>query len=75
MVQVMSRRSPTLTLLSAFLSSTRELYFQPFGPLKLIDGTFGSMAVIVAVMVRWAAAVAPAFAPVPGVKAAVSVSR
>src|SRR5436190_9988576 len=61
-VQVMSKRSPTLTFLSASLSSTRELYFHPFGPLNVIDGTFGSMWVIVAVMVRWVAAVPPAFA-------------
>src|SRR4029077_9270982 len=65
-VQVMSRRSPTLTFLSASLSSTRELYFHPFGPLNEIDGTFGSIWVIVAVMVRCMAAVHSAFAPVSG---------
>jgi hypothetical protein len=42
-VQVMSRRSPIFTFFNASLSSTRELYFQPFGPLKVIDGIFGSI--------------------------------
>ena len=46
---------------AAACSSTRELYFQLFGPVKVIDGTVGSISVIVAVMVRCAAAVAPGF--------------
>ena len=35
----MSTRSPTFTFASASLSLTRVLYFQPCGPLKVIDGT------------------------------------
>ena len=58
-VQVMSTLSPTLTFASIFLSSTRELYFQSFGPAKEIEGTDMSIAVIVAVIVRWLATVAP----------------
>jgi hypothetical protein len=58
---VMSTLSPTLTAATAFLSSTRELYFQLFGPEKVIDGVFRSISVIVAVMVRCVAAVAPGF--------------
>src|SRR6478609_8331820 len=39
-----------------------------------MDGTFGSIAVMVAVMVRCVAAVAPGFAPAPGVTASFAVS-
>src|SRR6478609_9708351 len=56
-VHVMSTLSPTFTLASAALSSTRVLYFQPFGPVKVIEGAFGSIAAMVAVIVRWCAAV------------------
>src|SRR3954447_26148143 len=73
-VQTMSTLSPTFTFDSASLSCTLELYFQLFGPLKVIDGTFMSIAVIVAVMVRWVAAVPPGLAVEPAVTAAVSVS-
>src|SRR3954468_18387907 len=73
-VQVMSTLSPTLTVASAFLSSTRELYCQLFGPVNVIDGTFGSIAVIVAVMVRCIAAVAPGFLLVALVTPALSES-
>src|SRR5688572_24254248 len=58
-VQVRSTLSPTFTLASASLSSTLEVYFQPLGPVKVIDGVFMSMLVIVAVMVRCLAFVAP----------------
>ena len=51
-VHVMSTRSPTFTFASASLSFTRVVYFQFCGPVKVIDGRFGSIAVIVAVMVR-----------------------
>ena len=50
------------------------MYFQPLGPLKVIEGTPGSIASITAVIVRCVAAVAPGFAPVPGVTAASSLS-
>ena len=50
---------------SALMSCTRELYFQLFGPTKVIEGTFMSIAVMVAVIVRCVAAVAPG--EVPGV--------
>src|SRR5688572_32146676 len=66
-VQVISRRSPTLTCFNAALSSTREVYFQLFGPDSVIDGIAGSMAVIVAETLRWAAAVAPGRLPPAGV--------
>ena len=48
-----------LDLRQHFLSSTLELYFQSFGPEKEIEGTDMSIAVIVAVIVRWLATVAP----------------
>jgi hypothetical protein len=51
-VQVMSTLSPTLTFDNASLSCTFVLYFQLFGPVKVTDGTFMSIAAIVAVMVR-----------------------
>ncbi len=67
----MSRAGPsTLTCLSASLSRTRRLYFHPFGPLKVIDGTLASMASTVAVMVRCAPSVPPGLAPAVGVTAA-----
>lgn len=62
-VQVMSTLSPTFTFSIAFLSATRELYFQPFGPLNVMDSTLGSRAVMVAVIVRCVAAVPPGLAP------------
>ena len=52
-VQVMSTRSPTATCCSAFLSCTLLAYVHPRGPLKEIDGTFRSIASIVAVIVCW----------------------
>lgn len=51
-VHVMLTLSPTFTFASAALSCTRLLYFHPFGPLKVIEGTVGSMAEIVAVIER-----------------------
>src|SRR4051812_20571792 len=60
-VHVMSTLSPTFTFASAALSSTRVLYFQLLGPVKVIDGTFMSIWVMVAVMTRWWAAVAAAW--------------
>jgi hypothetical protein len=53
MVHVMSTLSPTFTFASAAVSLTRLLYFQLPGPVNVIEGTAGSMAVIVAVIVRW----------------------
>ena len=58
-VQTMSTLSPTFTLASAPLSCTLEVSYQPFGPVKVIDGRAGSMAVIVAVIVRCRALVPP----------------
>ena len=72
-VQVKSTRSPTFTCFRTFLSWILRLYFQPFGPLKVIEGTLGSIASTTAVIVRCEATVPPGFAPVPGVAAAVSV--
>ena len=40
-VQVKSTWSPTFTCFSTFLSWILRLYFQPFGPLKVIEGTWG----------------------------------
>ena len=72
-VQVKSTWSPTFTCFSTFLSWILRLYFQPFGPLKVMEGTLGSIASTTAVIVRCEATVPPGFAPVPGVAAAVSV--
>ena len=47
----MSTLSPTFTLARAAVSCTLDMYFQPFGPVKVTDGASGSMAVIVAVIV------------------------
>ena len=47
-VQVMSTLSPTFTLANACLSSTRLVYFQPFGPVNVIEGTAISIAAMVA---------------------------
>ena len=55
----MSTLSPTFTLARASVSCTLDEYFQPFGPVKVIDGTSGSMAVIVAVIVTCLALVPP----------------
>ena len=55
----MSTLSPTFTLASASVSCTFDVYFQPFGPVKVIDGASGSMAVIVAVIVTCLALVPP----------------
>ena len=66
-VQGMSSRSPTFTSFNASLSTTRELYFQLFGPDRLMDGIFGSIAVIVAVIARCDPMVNPGFAPGVGI--------
>ena len=58
-VQTMSTLSPTFALARACVSCTLDVYFQPFGPVKVIDGVFGSMAVIVAEIVRCLALVPP----------------
>jgi hypothetical protein len=50
-VHVMSTLSPTFTFARASLSSTRLLYDQPRGPVNVIEGVFGSIAVMVAVIV------------------------
>ena len=54
----MSTLSPTLTFASAAVSSTRVVYFHPFGPVKVIEGTLGSIAAIIAVIFRWCDVVA-----------------
>ena len=41
------------------MSCTLDVYFHPFGPVKVIVGVFMSMAVIVAVTVRCVARVPP----------------
>src|SRR4029079_3276271 len=58
-VQTMSTLSPTSTLERAFVSCTLDVYFQSFGPVKVIDGVAGSIAVIVAVIWRCLALVPP----------------
>src|SRR4030095_7089293 len=58
-VQTMSTLSPTFTLARASVFCHLDVYFQPFGPVKVIDGVFGSMAVIVAVIVTCLALVPP----------------
>src|SRR4051812_2451472 len=61
-VHVMSTLSPTFTLPRAALSSTFDEYFQPFGPVNVIEGSAGSIAVIVAVIVRCRALAPPGVA-------------
>ena len=63
----MSTLSPTFTLASASVSWTLEVYFQPLGPVKVIDGVVVSIAEIVTVSVICLALVPPGktdFAPV-----------
>src|SRR4030095_232905 len=48
--QVMSIRSPTLTLSNTVGSTTRRLYFHPFGPTKVIDDALLSMSAMLAVI-------------------------
>src|SRR4029453_9487917 len=50
--QVMSTLSPTLTWSNTVGSTTRRLYFHPFGPTNVIDDALFSMSVISAVIVR-----------------------
>src|SRR4029453_13760720 len=54
--QVMSIRSPTLTLSNTVGSTTRRLYFHPFGPTKVIDDALLSISAMVAVIRRTIAA-------------------
>jgi hypothetical protein len=68
--QVMSTWSPTLTLSSTVGSTTRRLYFHPFGPVKTDDALL-SMALIVTVIVLSADAVPPS--PCPAVEVPVAV--
>src|SRR5688572_26818529 len=58
-VHTTSTLSPTFTLARADASCTLEEYFQPFGPVKVIDGVFKSIAEIVAVIVHCLAFVPP----------------
>ena len=51
-VQVMSTLSPTFTFASAAVSFTFVWNLKFCGPVKVIDGSLGSIAVIVAVIVR-----------------------
>src|SRR4029453_11675133 len=69
--QVMSIRSPTLTLSNTVGSTTRRLYFHPFGPTKVIDDALLSMSTISAFIVRTIAFV-PLVFPVVVAVAAVS---
>ena len=71
--QVMSTWSPTLSLSSPVGSTTRRLYFHPFGPVKVIDGALLSISVMVAVMVLTMAAVRPGRSPCPAVVVPVAV--
>src|SRR6516162_8856597 len=71
--EVMSTLSPTLTLSSTAGSTTRRLYFHPFGPVKVIDCALLSMALIVAVIVFSTAAVPPGLSPCPAVVVPVAV--
>src|SRR5690349_5054120 len=48
-LHVMSTLSPTLTCSNTVGSTTRRLYFQPFGPSKEIDDALLSMATMLAV--------------------------
>jgi len=70
--EVMSTLSPTLTLSSTAGSTTRRLYFHPFGPVKVIDCALLSMELIVAVIVFSTAAV-PQVSPCPAVVMPVDV--
>ena len=56
---VMSTLSPTFTFSRMVGSTTRRLYFHPFGPTKLTDEVFLSIALMVAVIVLCAAALPP----------------
>src|SRR6516225_7958729 len=71
--QVMSTWSPTLILSSTLGSTTRRLYFHPFGPVKVIDDAFLSMALIAAVIVLSTSAVPPGRASCPAVEVVVAV--
>ena len=71
--QVMSTWSPTLTLSSTVGSTTRRLYFHPFGPVKVTDGALLSIPVIVAVIVLSMDAVPPGRSPCPAVELPVAV--
>src|SRR6476620_5989624 len=58
-VQTMSTLSPTFTLARASVSCTLDVYFNPLGPVNVIDGTAVSIAEIVAVIVVCLALVPP----------------
>src|SRR4029078_11241433 len=51
-VQVISTLSPTLNFASAAVSLTFDSYCHPWAPVNVMDGAFGSIAAIVAVIVR-----------------------
>ena len=72
--QVMSTLSPTLTLSSTVGSTTCRLYFHPFGPTKVIDDAFLSIASTVVVIVLCVTAVPPGRASCPIVEAVLPVS-
>ena len=71
--QVMSTWSPTLILSSTVGSTTRRSYFHPFGPVKVIDDAFLSMALTVAVIVLSTSTVPPGRSPCPAVEVPVNV--
>src|SRR6516162_4284770 len=65
--QVMSTWSPTLSFSSPVGSTTRRLYFHPFGPVNVIDDAFLSIPVMVAVITLSWDAVPPGRSPCPAV--------
>jgi len=69
----MSTWSPTLTLSSTLGSTTRRLYFHPFGPVKAIDDALLSMALTVTVIVLSMVAVPPGRSLCPAVVAPVAL--
>src|SRR5271168_2656019 len=70
----MSTLSPTLTLSNTVGSTICRLYFHPFGPTKVIDDAFLSIAAMVAVIVLCTDAVPPGRSPCPAVEVPVCVS-
>src|SRR4029450_10136723 len=70
----MSTLSPTLTLSSTVGSTTRRLYFHPFGPTKVIDDALLSISATLAVIVRCTAAAPPGRTSCPIVEVLLAVS-
>src|SRR6516225_6565612 len=72
--QVISTRSPTLSLSRTVGSTTRRLYFHPFGPVNVTDDAPLSIALTVTVSVLSMAAVPPGRSPCPAVEVLLTVS-